>query len=185
MSLLTPSLLVDRLTHHAAGMYGGEAVTQLEHALQCATLAQEDGAEDTLISAALLHDFGHLIDGVDDRRQPHERLAAFALRDLFDAAVTEPIRLHVDAKRYLCAVDARYAANLSDASRRSLAWQGGPFSAQDAAGFIMQSHAGNAIRLRRWDDAAKVPGMATQPLSAFIPLLHATMRSTRKPVLQA
>lgn len=189
MSLLTPSQLVDRLTHHAAGMYGGEAVTQLEHALQCATLAREDGADDTLVCAALLHDFGHLLDNVDDRHQPHERLAAFALRDLYDAAVTEPIRLHVDAKRYLCAVDARYAASLSNASRQSLAWQGGPFSAQNAAEFILQTHAGDAIRLRRWDDAAKVPGMATLPLSAFIPLLHATMhvamQPVRKPALQA
>lgn len=185
MAVLTPSLLVDRLTHHAAGMYGGEAVTQLEHALQCATLAREDGADDNLVCAALLHDFGHLIDGVDDRSQPHERLAAFALRELYDVTVTEPIRLHVDAKRYLCAVDARYAASLSDASRRSLAWQGGPFSAQDAAGFIQQAHAGDAIRLRRWDDAAKVPGMTTLPLSAFIPLVHATMRSVHKPALQA
>lgn len=184
MHLLTPSLLVERLSHHAAGMYGGEAVTQLEHALQCAALAREDGADDALVCAALLHDFGHLIDGVDDRSQLHERLAAFALRGLFDAVVTEPIRLHVDAKRYLCAVDARYASGLSDASRRSLAWHGGPFSAQDAAAFILQAHAGDAIRLRRWDDAAKVPGMATPPLSAFIPLLQATMRSMRKPALQ-
>ena len=115
-------LLVEAGRHR----YGGEPVSQLEHALQCAYLAQAEGAPDTLITASLLHDLGHLIhdlgddpaaQGIDDK---HEVRALHTLRRVFGDAVLEPIRLHVDAKRYLCAVDERYHDGLSAASKLSL-----------------------------------------------------------------
>lgn len=159
--------------------YGGEAVNQLEHALQCATLAEFSGASPALIAASLLHDLGHLIhhlgedaaqQSIDDR---HEYRAIPVLEQLFPPAVTQPIRLHVAAKRYLCAVNKCYWATLSIASQRSLELQGGPFSEAAAAAFIQQPHAEAAIQLRRWDDLAKVPRQPTPDLAHFVPLLMA------------
>lgn len=164
------------LAQRAGGMYGGEAVTQLEHALQCATLAQDAGARPELITAALLHDIGHLADKTDDRREPHEELAGALLGPLFGAAVTEPIRLHVDAKRYLCAMDPVYWTGLSPASKRSLEWQGGPFSEKQAVAFIAQPFARDAVRLRQWDDAAKVEGAVTPALAHFVAIAQATAK---------
>lgn len=161
--------------------YGREAVTQLEHALQCATLAAAEQRTHELIAACLLHDFGHLVHnlgedvavrGVDDR---HEYRAIPFLQNLFGPAVTEPIRLHVEAKRYLCAVDATYWASLSPASKRSLELQGGIFSAEDAAQFIRQPYAEDAVQLRIWDDRAKVPNLKTPTLDAFIPILQTVL----------
>jgi [1-hydroxy-2-(trimethylamino)ethyl]phosphonate dioxygenase len=165
------------------GEYGGEQVTQLEHALQCAALAAEEGAEAALISAALLHDIGHLLArpggspagrSVDDR---HELRAREWLSRLFGEDVTEPVRLHVNAKRYLTATDPGYFAKLSPASVRSLELQGGPFSQALAAGFIALPGAAAAVRLRRWDEAAKVPGKATAGLEHFRPHLAASLRT--------
>lgn len=162
--------------------YGGEPVTQLEHALQCAYLAQCDGAPDTLITASLLHDLGHLIhdlgddparQGIDDR---HEVRALHTLRRAFGDAVLEPIRLHVDAKRYLCGVDERYHDGLSAASKLSLTLQGGPLDARGAQAFIVQPHARDAVRLRVWDDRAKTPGAPTPPLSHFAAILERCAR---------
>lgn len=171
---LTPDLIADLLRQRANGLYGGEAVTQLEHALQCATLAQQEGASPSQIIAALLHDLGHLVNE-DDTRQPHEKLAAQMLAELFGPAVTEPIRLHVEAKRYLCATDAGYWSGLSPMSQRSLIWQGGPFSQDEARSFISQPHAANALRLRHWDDAAKVVGATTPALDDFLTLMASVM----------
>ncbi|KQP44641.1 phosphonate degradation HD-domain oxygenase [Pseudorhodoferax sp. Leaf274] len=157
-----------------AEQYSGEPVTQLEHALQCAALAEQAGAGDALVTAALLHDLGHLLNdqgasptlrGIDDL---HQFYALPFLRGLFDGAVLEPIRWHVDAKRYLCATRAHYHAALSEDSRRSLALQGGVFSAQQADAFIARPHAGDAVRLRLWDDQAKTAGLATPPLEHFL-----------------
>src|SRR5512139_978051 len=149
-------------------MYAGEPVTQLQHALQSAELAERAGASDELVLAAFLHDLGHLINdqgdtptlrGVDDR---HEYVALPFLRDLYGDAVLQPIRLHVDAKRYLCArgdggvSGAEYWAALSADSKRSLELQGGIFSAAEADRFIAQPHAADAVRVRLWDDLAKV-----------------------------
>lgn len=161
-------------------MYSGEPVTQLAHALQTAALAEQGGATPELITACLLHDLGHLINdqgetptlrGIDDR---HEFVAIPRLRHLFSEAVLAPIRLHVAAKRYLCACgDGRldgpaYYAALSADSKRSLALQGGAFDAAQAQAFIAQPFAADAVRLRRWDDAAKVAGRATPPLAHFL-----------------
>jgi phosphonate degradation associated HDIG domain protein len=170
------STMVDSLRHRANDLYGGEAVTQLEHALQCAALAMTAGATSSLVSAALLHDLGHLADRVQDAFCPHENLAAQLLDRLFEPAVTEPIRMHVDAKRYLCAIDAAYWSGLSPASKDSLVWQGGPYTAPEAAQFIAQPYAGDAVKLRRWDDAAKIEGKHTPPLDAFIGVMQSVLK---------
>jgi len=148
-----------------AAMYAGEPVTQREHALQCAWLAEQERAPDVLVIAALLHDIGHLLHGgAEDvaargRDARHEDVGQRWLEQFFGPEVTEPVRLHVDAKRYLCGSDPVYAASLSPASRQSLALQGGPFSETQAADFLRQPFAQNAVHLRRWDDRAKVPGL--------------------------
>lgn len=158
--------------------YGGEAVSQLEHALQAAAWAQAADAEDSLVAAALLHDLGHLTDrepeaamaeAVDDR---HENRGALLLAEWFPPEVTEPVRLHVAAKRYLCARDPAYFDRLSEESTRSLALQGGAFTEREAAAFIAQPFAEAAVRLRRWDEAAKVPGARTPDLESFRALLN-------------
>jgi phosphonate degradation associated HDIG domain protein len=139
----------------------GERVTQLDHALQCASLAAEAGAADSLVAAALLHDYGHLIDdrghmaerdGLDGE---HEAVGAAALVAWFGPAVTEPVALHVAAKRYLCAAEPGYFEALSPASQLSLELQGGPFAPAEAAAFIARPFAPDAVRLRRWDDWGK------------------------------
>ncbi|MEO6921501.1 MAG: phosphonate degradation HD-domain oxygenase [Collimonas sp.] len=160
-------------------MYSGEPVNQLQHALQSATLAEQNGAQQELICAALLHDLGHLLNpqgetpsarGVDDT---HQYFAIPYLRGLFGPAVLEPIRLHVDAKRYLCATDAGYWGRLSEDSKRSLELQGGVFSVTDAEQFISRPYAADAVRLRLWDDQAKAAGMATPDLQYFSKLMNA------------
>jgi phosphonate degradation associated HDIG domain protein len=157
-----------------AEQYAGEPVTQLEHALQTAALAEGEGADDELVTASLLHDLGHLLQdlgetptlrGVDD---VHQYAALPFLRGLFGERVLGGIRLHVDAKRYLCATRAGYQAALSADSQRSLALQGGVFNAAQAAAFIAQAGAVDAVRLRLWDDRAKTAGLATPPLSHYL-----------------
>jgi phosphonate degradation associated HDIG domain protein len=161
--------------------YEGEGVTQLEHALQAAHLAEQDGAPRELVCAALLHDIGHLLNdkgdtptlrGIDDL---HQYAALPFLRPHFPEAVLGPIRLHVDAKRYLCATRADYYQQLSEDSRRSLELQGGVFKPAEAGRFIAQSHAAEAVQVRLWDDAAKVYGAATPDLAHFEPLLRAVV----------
>ena len=153
--------------------YGGEAVTQLQHALQSALLAEQEGADSTLIAAALLHDVGHLLhdlpadapeNGVDDH---HENSGQRFLREHFPPPVTEPVRLHVAAKRYLCATDLDYKIRLSEPSVISLHLQGGPMSVEEVADFESNPFAEDAVRIRKWDDLAKDPNLATPSLSHF------------------
>ena len=153
--------------------YGGEAVTQQEHALQAALFAEREQADATLIAAALLHDVGHLLhslpddapdQGVDDR---HETLAARWLAKRFGPAVVEPVRLHVAAKRYLCVIDSDYLRQLSPPSTLSLKLQGGPMSDDEIRAFQSHPFCEASVRLRRWDDAAKVPELATPSLEHF------------------
>lgn len=166
---------------HGQGLYFGEAVTETEHALQTANLARVAGADDELVAAALLHDVGHLLHGLPediaergiDAR--HEDGGAFWLERYFGPAVTVPVRLHVAAKRYLCAAEAGYLAGLSPASQRSLELQGGPFDAESARQFEQQPHAREAVALRRWDDTAKVPGLVVPDLEAYRPVLAAVL----------
>lgn len=164
--------VLGRLDRRGGEMYGGEAVTQLQHALQAATLARADEAPPHLVVAALLHDYGHIVtedEGAAERGidRMHEDAAADFLAAWFPAEVTEPIRLHVAAKRYLCAIDPIYFDGLSPASVASLAVQGGPFTPDEAAAFAAGPHAADAVRLRVWDDIAKDPAAATPPLADF------------------
>lgn len=174
--------LLGLLAELGAGRYGGEDVTQLAHALQCATFAQRDGASDSLVVAALLHDIGHLVNPKDEgasRRgidAAHEKVGAGYLARWFDPAVTAPVAQHVAAKRYLCRAEDGYLARLSEESLRSLAVQGGPFSAAEAADFLARPYAGDAVALRRWDELAKDPEMATPGLDDFRPLLERVQR---------
>lgn len=153
--------------------YGTEAVSQIDHALQCAALAERAGATDALVTAALLHDIGHLAvydagtaaRGIDMR---HEDCGADFLKPFFGKSVTEPIRLHVVAKRYLCATNPGYQGRLSAASVTSLNVQGGPCSATETEAFAIHRHSGAAILLRVWDDLAKTPGAKTPPLAHYL-----------------
>ena len=157
--------------------YGREAVSQTEHALQAAALAEAEGAAPPLVAAALLHDIGHLlakrVGNQDDR---HEEIGWGYLKQAFGPSVAEPVRLHVPAKRYLCAVEPGYFDILSPASVRSLELQGGRFTARDASSFQATAHADEAIRLRRWDDRAKTRGAPTKQLADYAGLLRALMR---------
>jgi phosphonate degradation associated HDIG domain protein len=158
--------------------YTGEPVTQLEHALQCAMLAEQHGADDALTTAALLHDLGHLLHNLKDELQGsptlhgvddvHQYLALPFLRGLFQDHVLNAIQLHVDAKRYLCAIRPNYFAKLSDDSVRSLKLQGGVFSDAEARNFIAQVGAADAVQVRIWDDLAKLPNLPTPSLSHFL-----------------
>jgi phosphonate degradation associated HDIG domain protein len=165
-----------------ASEYLGEPVTQAEHMLQAAALAQSDGAGDALIAAALLHDVGHfagtltghdLMQGTDTR---HGENGAAWLRRWFGEEVTEPVRLHVAAKRYLCATEPGYAAALSPASVYTLGVQGGPMQGPELAEFVANPHAAAAVRVRRWDDAAKDPLAQAPPLEHFTDVLRALAR---------
>ena len=151
-----------------------EVVTQLEHALQCAALAQQNDAGPTLITSALLHDLGHFI--LDEHNADkaflatdlnHEEIGARYLAPFFPEAVTTPIRLHVPAKRYLCATDASYHDGLSEASKRSLKVQGGVMSDEEKEAFEQIPHFKDALTLRRWDDLAKVSGLETAKLETY------------------
>jgi len=154
--------------------YSGEPVTQTEHALQTAWFAEQAGADDELVTAALLHDLGHLLHdhgetptrrGIDDL---HQFAALPFLRGLFPQRVLDAIRWHVDAKRFLCATRPQYQAALSADSQRSLALQGGVFTAVQARSFIDRPHAQDAVSLRLWDDRAKVEGLKTPGLDHYL-----------------
>ena len=174
--------LLDLYRQRGKAQYGGEAVSQLDHALQCATLAESAGQPAELIAACLFHDLGHLVHhlgetparrGIDDH---HEYRAVPVLEQIFPDSVTLPVQLHVEAKRYLCAVDGEYWGSLSPASKRSLELQGGAFSPVAAAHFIQQPYAEQAVQLRRWDDLAKEPNRATPDLEHFLPTLQQAIR---------
>lgn len=154
--------------------YTGEPVTQLQHALQSGFLGELEGASDELVTAAFLHDLGHMlhdlgetpsIHGVDDVHQ--YRVVPF-LRGLFPDAVIDTIQRHVDAKRYLCATRPEYHDSLSEDSKRSLKLQGGIFTEQEAATFIAEPGAKDAVRVRLWDDLAKQPSLQTPGLSHYM-----------------
>lgn len=164
----------DLFTQFGHSEYGGEAVTQLQHGLQTAMLAEQEGASAELIAAALLHDIGHLLhelpddtpdQGIDD---VHEVLAANWLRERFPAEVLEPVRLHVAAKRYMCTSVPGYWDALSEPSRLSLELQGGAMSKDECEAFERGQHFDACIRLRRWDDYAKIRDLETPPLSHFL-----------------
>ncbi len=174
--------IIDLFNQKGHSLYGGEAVTQLEHALQAATFAKNNHASTALITASLLHDIGHLLHelpdnapdhGVDDL---HEELAALFLEKYFVKEVVEPAKLHVQAKRYLCFVDLNYYNTLSEPSRQSLALQGGVMNAEEAANFEKFQNYKEAVLLRTWDDLAKDPDLQTEPIESFAPYITASLK---------
>jgi [1-hydroxy-2-(trimethylamino)ethyl]phosphonate dioxygenase len=165
-----------------AAEYLGEPVSLTEHMLQSALAAEQDGAPPRLVAAALLHDYGHFIHdlptdsaehGVDTQ---HEEVAHAFLSRHFGPEIAEPIRMHVAAKRYLCAADSSYLAELSQASVLSLELQGGPYSPEEAAAFERSPYAEDAVRLRRWDDVGKIFGLETPDLEHYRSVLEQSMR---------
>ena len=186
---------VDRLAElfasEGASDYLGEPVTVAQHLLQSGALARAAGAPDALVAAALLHDAGHLRGGdplADEAElsgrelmagtdNDHGERGAAWLARWFPAAVTEPIRLHVAAKRYLCAAEPGYLALLSPASVYTLSLQGGPMAGAEAAAFAAQPYAADAIAVRRWDDTAKDPAADVPGFDTYRPLLAALTRA--------
>lgn len=165
--------------------YIGEPVSQTEHALQAAWAAEQAGASPALVTAALLHDIGHLLhdlpedcalEGINDA---HEELGARWLVKHFGPEVTEPVRLHVPAKRYLCTTDPTYQGRLSEASVLSLKLQGGPFTPDEVAEFRRNPYADAAVALRRHDEQAKIRGLVTPPLEHFRPFMEAARDARR------
>jgi [1-hydroxy-2-(trimethylamino)ethyl]phosphonate dioxygenase len=160
-----------------AAAYFGEAVSMTEHGLQAAYFAQAAAAPDPLVIAALLHDVGHLIESVPDDLADwktdarHEVAGSCWLAAHFGAAVCEPVRLHVPAKRYLCATDPAYFSRLSAASVLTLKLQGGPMSAAEIAAFEAEPYHQQAILVRHWDDAGKIAGLRTPDFSHYSDLI--------------
>ena len=202
--------LLESMARSAARRYGGEAVSELEHALQCAELAEAAGADQELVLAALLHDVGRYAvpqslvsdtielegawtpskpprlrevrhaplppalaeGGPASQRRGHHDAGADLIAPWVPPRVAWCVRMHADAKRYLCATEPEYYALLSPTSRRTLVMQGGVMSATQAA--ALQGHPWwpDALALRRWDDEAKIPGKVTSSLSSWTPLLR-------------
>ncbi len=158
---------------YGADAYFGEEVTIAEHMLQAAHFAKKSGAEETLIVATLLHDVGHLNnefgDNYIDQRVDnlHENAGSIMLSSFFSDAITKPIRLHVAAKKYLCATTPAYYENLSDASKRTLKFQGGAMNEAEKREFESNKYSEAAVKLRHWDDAGKVPGLRIAGLEHY------------------
>jgi phosphonate degradation associated HDIG domain protein len=177
---MTVSLFAERFVDELFDLFAqrghlhyGEGVSQLDHALQTAHHARLAAATPALITATLLHDVGHLLQrlgedaadrGLDSR---HERIGAGYLARGFGPAVTEPVLLHVDAKRYLAAFEPGYFESLSPASLQSLALQGGPMTETEAETFLQRPMATDAIRLRRFDELGKVVGLEVEGLGTY------------------
>jgi phosphonate degradation associated HDIG domain protein len=165
--------LLGLLSEQGKAAYFGEPVSVLEHCLQCAYFAEQSHATPATVVAALLHDIGHMLHGLpEDIAQHgvdggHEELAAAYLSHWFGEDVTETVRLHVAAKRYLCSMDPGYIARLSPASIESLLIQGGPMEPHEVAAFEALPNAKTAVGLRRWDDEAKIPQLQVPGLEHY------------------
>jgi gamma-butyrobetaine dioxygenase len=161
-----------------AEAYFGERVSMTEHALQAAYFAQQGAAAPALVIAALLHDIGHLLAEVPDdivdwtMDVRHEELGSRWLAKRFGPEVSEPVRLHVTAKRYLCAIDAKYLSKLSTASIHTLKLQGGPMAPREIAMFETEPYFRQAVRVRQWDDLGKVSGLTTPSLEDYSALIE-------------
>ncbi len=176
--------LLDALARSGARRYGGEVVSELEHALQCAELARENAANEELQLACLLHDVGRyaidqtlVADTLEATRvgpsaRGHHDVGADLLAPWVPERVAWCVRMHADAKRYLCATEAAYVDRLSPGSRHTLRLQGGVMSADDAARFARHRWAADAVALRRWDDEAKVVGKSTRTLGEWAALVR-------------
>jgi phosphonate degradation associated HDIG domain protein len=168
--------LIDLYARLGTATYG-EHINQTEHAVQCARLAQQSGADAELITAALLHDIGHLLDAADGEHGnfKHDSVGASFLARDFSPAVSEPVRLHAQAKRYLCTVETGYYACLSPASVFSLEKQGGLMSADEVQAFEHEPYFESAVALRRWDDQGKDVQLSSGSVAAFEETLHAAL----------
>ena len=171
----------DRIEGGRGRQYGEEPVSEYEHALQCATLAEQDGADEELVVAALLHDFGRLVVGddelsdsvesdVDDgvKRKDHGEVGARALKPYFSDHVLFCVGQHAESKRYLCTTEPEYRDGLSAGSITTLQKQGGLMSAEELEAFESSPFVADAVRVRRWDDGGKIPGMQTKSLDHFL-----------------
>lgn len=169
---------------HGAESYFGESVSVTEHGLQAAWFAQQEGAPVSLVVAALLHDLGHLIiDTPEDiadwtHDEQHERIGAAWLARRFGPEVSDPVRLHVPAKRYLCATEADYLANLSPPSVHTLQLQGGPMPAAEIAAFERETYFREALRVRRWDDRAKIADLKVPALATYRAFIESLARNS-------
>ena len=168
----------DIFERRGADSYLGEDVTMSQHMLQGAQLAEQAGAGDDLIAAALLHDIGHytnefpddaLAQGIDNH---HDEAGAAVLDRFFPSAVTDCVRHHVAAKRYLCATDPDYFGKLSDASVHTLGLQGGPMSAEEVAEFAKNPNIDAIVQVRYWDDEGKDPTVKTPDFWHYAPVLE-------------
>jgi len=184
---LSPETIVDFIAdifaRRGAEEYLGEPVTIAEHMLQCAELAEESGAPDALVAAALLHDIGHFTNEFPDDAADqgidsvHEAAGARVLRDFFPALITDCVRHHVAAKRYLCATDPDYFSKLSAASVHSLNLQGGPMDAGEVAAFARNAHLADILQVRIWDDTGKDASHTAPPFAHYQPLLERVVRA--------
>ena len=178
--------IADIFERRGAESYLGEPVTMSEHMLQGAWLAERDGAPDVLIAAALLHDIGHYTsefgtyspDDVEDKH--HDEAGGEVLAPFFPPVIVECVRLHVSAKRYLCATDPTYFSRLSPASVHTLSLQDGPMNAEEVAEFRENPYHEEAVRVRRWDEGGKVANMKTRAFRDYVPMLRRVVRDFKK-----
>lgn len=174
--------IADIFERRGAEEYLGEPVTTAEHMLQSAWLAEQENAEDELVSAALLHDIGHFTsefgtyspEDVEDKH--HDEAGGDVLAPYFPPVVVACVRLHVAAKRYLCATDPTYFSKLSPASVHTLSLQGGPMGAEEVAEFRRNPFHNEAVRVRMWDEGGKIAGMQTRSFRDYVPLLERVVR---------
>ncbi|PBB21091.1 HD domain-containing protein [Mesorhizobium sp. WSM4313] len=174
--------IADIFERRGAESYLGEPVTMSEHMLQGAWLAEQDGAPQELVAAALLHDIGHYTsefgtyspDDVEDKH--HDEAGGEVLAPFFPPVIVECVRLHVSAKRYLCATDPTYFSKLSPASVHTLSLQGGPMSAKEVAEFRSNPFHDEAVRVRIWDEGGKIAGMKTRAFRDYVPLLERVVK---------
>jgi phosphonate degradation associated HDIG domain protein len=176
--MTTVDELVSIYSQQGAALYVGEPVTVAEHGLQAAHFARAAGAGEALVLATLLHDIGHLIEAVADEvaewetDEHHEVIGSRWLATRFGPEVSEPVRLHVSAKRYLCATDGGYFRRLSSASVQTLKLQGGPMSSLERAAFEAEPYHRGALLLRQCDDQGKVIGLQTPDFDHYRPLIE-------------
>ena len=156
--------IFDLYAEYGTTVYGGEKVSQLEHMCQAAQLAMQEGYDDEVVLAAFLHDIGHLLPVHDENESmdgygtvDHEKLGAdYLRRHGFSERLCKLIASHVDAKRYLTWKDSGYYNRLSEASKKTLEYQGGRMSAGEAARFEADPLFDLYIKMRQWDEAARV-----------------------------